>query len=62
MLSGGQMAQTNRPLQVGGHHRFQLLHHAQPPLHFRHNSRLLGEGWNWNFGDFDIIDCYLWLG
>ena len=26
----------NRPLQVGGHHRFQVLHHAQPPLPFRH--------------------------
>src|SRR5882724_9937368 len=28
------LPQTYRPLQVGGHHRFQLLHHAQPPLHF----------------------------
>ena len=30
-------------LEVGGDHRLQLLHHAQPPLHFRHDPRLLGE-------------------
>lgn len=35
-------------MEVGGHHRFQFLHHAQPPFHFRHDPGLLGEGWERN--------------
>src|SRR5436189_3933545 len=42
------LAEAGGALEVGGHHRFQLLHHAHPPLHFRHNPSLLGEGWEWN--------------
>ena len=33
------LAEAGGALEVGGHHRLQLLHHAQPPLHFRHKMR-----------------------
>ena len=38
------LAEAGGALEVGGHHRLQLLHHAQPPLHFRHDPLLFGEG------------------
>jgi len=39
------LAEAGGALELGRHHRLQILHHAQPPLHFRHNPRLLGKGW-----------------
>ena len=48
MLSGGWTGGGRWRAGGGGHHRLQLLHHAQPPLHFRHDPSLLGEGWEWN--------------
>ena len=42
------LAEAGGALEVGGHHRLQLLHHAQPPLHFRHDPRLLGQRGKWN--------------
>jgi hypothetical protein len=36
------LAEAGGALEVGGHHRLQLLDHAQPPLHFRNDPRLLG--------------------
>lgn len=39
------LAKAAGALEVGGHHRLQLLHHAQSPLHFRHDPLLLGERW-----------------
>ena len=48
LLQNG-LAETGGALEVGCHHRFQLLHHAQPPLHFRHDPRLFGQGGQRNF-------------
>ena len=39
------LAEAGGALEVRGHHRLQLLHHAQSPLHFRHEPRLLDERW-----------------
>src|ERR1035437_4422746 len=58
LLQNG-LAEAGGALEVGRHHRLQLLHHAQPPLHFRHDPRLLGEGWNadWNILQLAEADC-----
>src|ERR1043166_5973059 len=44
------LAEAGGALEVGGYHRLQLLHHAQPPLHLRHDARLFGQRGkhNWN--------------
>ncbi len=47
-------------LEVGGHHRLQLIHHAQPPLHFRHDPRLLGERGKWDWKALDAITADVW--
>ena len=46
------LAEAGGALEVGRHHRLQLLHHAQPPLHFRYNPSLLGKGWKRNWKRF----------
>ena len=51
------LPQATGALEVGGDHRFELLHHAQPPLHFRHDPRLLGEGWERNVYGLDKWLC-----
>jgi len=42
------LTKTGGTLEVSGHRCFQLPHHAQSPLHFRHDPGLLGEGWERN--------------
>src|SRR6266511_1254090 len=38
------LAKAAGALELGGYHRFQLLNHVQPPLHFRHDPRLCDKG------------------
>lgn len=40
LLQNG-LAQAGNTLEVGGHTRGQLLHHAQQPLHFQHSGQVI---------------------
>lgn len=42
LLQNG-LAEADGTLEVGKHHRFQFLHHAQPALQFRHCPEEFGD-------------------
>lgn len=48
------LAEAGGALKIGRHDGFQFVQHAQPPLHFRYDPRLLSRRRNWNRKAFKL--------